>query len=84
MGSFPVEDAKGNLMPYFIAVRNGDSLNLDIVADGNEHVIRARFADADYFYSTDIQQRLEEHLPRLGTFGIIPDIRVFQLTLDFD
>lgn len=64
---FPVEDASGSLLPYFIAVRNGDDLNLDIVAEGNEHVIRARFADADYFYNTDIQQRLEDYLPRLGT-----------------
>src|SRR5690606_29242549 len=35
--------------------------------DGNEHVIRARFADADYFYRADIQKRLEDVLPRLGT-----------------
>ena len=38
----------------------------DIVIDGNEHVIRARF-DADYFFRADIQKRLEDYLPRLGT-----------------
>ena len=64
---FPVEDAQGDLLPYFIAVRNGDAEHLDIVIDGNEHVIRARFADADYFYRADIQKRLEDYLPRLGT-----------------
>jgi glycyl-tRNA synthetase len=64
---FPVEDAKGRLMPYFIAVRNGDAEHLDMVTDGNEHVIRARFADADYFYHADIQRPLESYLPRLGT-----------------
>ncbi|MBN1563039.1 MAG: glycine--tRNA ligase subunit beta [Anaerolineae bacterium] len=64
---FPVEDANGNLMPYFIAVRNGDSNHLDLVIDGNEHVIRARFSDADYFYNADIQKPLENYLPRLGT-----------------
>jgi len=37
------------------------------VIEGNEHVIRARFADADYFYHADIQKPLDEHLPRLGT-----------------
>jgi glycyl-tRNA synthetase len=64
---FPVEDGQGRLLPYFIAVRNGDADFLDLVTDGNEHVIRARFADADYFYSADIQKPLEDFLPRLST-----------------
>jgi len=64
---FPVEDAAGDLLPYFIAVRNGDAEHLDVVIGGNEHVIRARFADADYFYQADIQKPLESYLPRLGT-----------------
>jgi len=64
---FPVENAQGNLLPYFIAVRNGNEEHLDIVTDGNEHVIRARFADADYFYRADVQKPLEAYLPRLGT-----------------
>jgi glycyl-tRNA synthetase len=54
-------------MPYFIAVRNGDDQHLDKVIDGNEHVLRARFADADYFYAQDTQKRLEDFLPRLDT-----------------
>ncbi len=63
---FPV--GKGNqLMPYFIAVRNGDGQGLDTVVDGNEHVIRARFADAAYFVRQDIQKPLEAYLPRLKT-----------------
>ena len=64
---FPVQDADGNLLPYFIAVRNGDAEHLDVVRHGNEHVIRARFADADFFYHADIRQPLESYLPRLGT-----------------
>jgi len=64
---FPVEDTAGDLLPYFIAVRNGDAEHLDVVIGGNEHVIRARFADADYFYRADIQKPLESYLPRLGT-----------------
>ena len=39
-----------SLLPYFITVRNGDNQHLDIVRQGNEHVIRARFADAEFFY----------------------------------
>ncbi len=62
---FPVyKDDK--LLPYFIAVRNGDDEHLDIVRDGNEHVIRARFADAAFFYDKDIKRRLEEFVPELG------------------
>ena len=56
-----------NLLPYFIAVRNGGEEHLDIVRRGNEEVIRARFADADFFYREDTKKPLEEFLPRLAT-----------------
>ncbi len=55
------------LLPYFIAVRNGDTTGLDLVRDGNEHVIRARFADADFFVRDDLKKPLEAFLPRLGS-----------------
>lgn len=64
---FPVEDANGQLMAYFIAVRNGDADHLDKVIHGNEHVLRARFSDARYFYSQDIKKPLADGLPRLET-----------------
>lgn len=64
---FPVEDAAGRLMPYFIAVRNGDAEHLDKVAHGNAQVLRARFSDADFFYKEDLKKPLAEHLPRLST-----------------
>ena len=35
--------------------------------EGNEHVIRARFADADFFVRDDRKHKLEDFLPRLGT-----------------
>ena len=54
-------------MPYFIAVRNGDQTGLDIVTDGNEQVIRARFADANFFIAEDLKHKLEDMLERLGT-----------------
>ena len=65
---FPVEK-EGRLLPYFIAVRNGDHEGLDAVTDGNEHVIRARFADAAYFVREDIKKPLEAYLPRLATLA---------------
>jgi glycyl-tRNA synthetase len=59
--------SEGDLLPYFIAVRNGDDLHLDVVRQGNEDVIRARFADAKFFYEHDTGKPLEEFLPRLDT-----------------
>ena len=64
---FPVVDGDGKLLPYFVAVRNGGEQHLHIVRRGNEEVIRARFADADYFYREDTKRPLNGFLPRLGT-----------------
>ncbi|HLE29174.1 MAG TPA: glycine--tRNA ligase subunit beta [Anaerolineales bacterium] len=62
---FPVEK-NGKLLPHFIAVRNGDSRHLDIVREGNEHVIRARFADAAFFVREDVKRKLEDFRPKLA------------------
>ncbi len=64
---FPVYTREGQLLPYFIAVRNGGKEGLDVVTDGNEQVIRARFADAAYFIREDLKHPLEYYLPRLST-----------------
>ncbi|MDR3576630.1 MAG: glycine--tRNA ligase subunit beta [Anaerolineaceae bacterium] len=64
---FPVETDDTHLLPYFIAVRNGDSQHLEVVIDGNEQVIRARFADAAFFINEDLRHKIEDFLPRLGT-----------------
>ena len=64
---FPVEDGQGRLLPYFITVRNGDAEHLDMVAHGNEQVIKARFSDASFFYHEDLKKPLEDYLPRLST-----------------
>jgi glycyl-tRNA synthetase len=55
------------LLPFFITVRNGDWEGLDLVVEGNEHVIRARFADANFFVREDRKKPLEAYLPRLAT-----------------
>ncbi len=49
---FPVEKEDG-LAPAFVGVRNGDEEHLQNVIKGNEMVIRARLADADFFYEED-------------------------------
>jgi glycyl-tRNA synthetase len=55
------------LLPNFIVVRNGDDQGADLVRQGNEHVVRARFADAQFFVGEDLKHRLEDFRPRLGT-----------------
>jgi len=64
---FPVKDQSGKLLPNFIVVRNGGDQHLDVVADGNAQVIRARFADAAFFIREDQGTTLEQLLPRLST-----------------
>ena len=71
---FPVYAEDGSLLPRFIGVRNGDAEHLDTVTAGNEHVLRARFADAAYFYGKDTRQPLSEFLPRLRTLTFQVDL----------
>ncbi|MFC4076723.1 glycine--tRNA ligase subunit beta [Salinithrix halophila] len=50
---FPVEGEGGQLLPYFVTVRNGDDHALATVAKGNEKVLSARLADARFFFEED-------------------------------
>ena len=52
-------------MPYFVTVRNGDHQHLDKVAKGNEKVLRARLADAAFFYKEDQKLMIDELLKKL-------------------
>jgi glycyl-tRNA synthetase len=63
---FAVE-SDGKLLPHFITVRNGGDEHLDVVRQGNEHVLRARFADAAYFYERDLDRPLEDYRAKLET-----------------
>jgi glycyl-tRNA synthetase beta chain len=53
------------LLPYFITVSNGDPKKSDIIAAGNERVIRARLADGQFFYETDLRHSLESYASQL-------------------
>jgi len=63
---FPIIDKDGKLLPYFIAVRNGNEEGLDEVTLGNERVIAARFKDAEYFLEMDKKTKLIDRLPALS------------------
>jgi glycyl-tRNA synthetase beta chain len=64
---FPVFKAANSkeLLPYFVTISNGDPGKSDIVAVGNERVIRARLADGKFFYHSDLKKPLESFLPQL-------------------
>jgi len=64
---FPVKDKEGKLMPLFITVRNGGSEHLETVQHGNERVLRARLADAQFFFDEDRKKSLAEHRDKLKT-----------------
>ena len=64
---FPVKAADGRLLPVFITVRNGGREHLDVVAHGNERVLRARLADAQFFFDEDRKKSLTGHREKLKT-----------------
>ena len=64
---FAVFDQKQTLLPYFITISNIDSKKPEVVATGNERVIRPRFSDARFFYQQDLKQPLSNLRPRLDT-----------------
>jgi glycyl-tRNA synthetase beta chain len=62
---FPVRDASGALMPWFIAVANLESTDPAQVVAGNQRVVRPRLADAEFFWTTDRRQRLDARIDGL-------------------
>lgn len=64
---FHVVDKKGVLLPHFITVSNIESKDVSKVQEGNERVIRPRFADAEFFWSQDKKSKLIDRKAQLGT-----------------
>ncbi|MFU8856782.1 MAG: glycine--tRNA ligase subunit beta [Deferrisomatales bacterium] len=58
---FAVTDAEGRLLNHFVTVSNTRARDLAVVARGNERVLRARLADARFFFDEDQKTTLEEH-----------------------
>ncbi|MBW4581208.1 MAG: glycine--tRNA ligase subunit beta [Tildeniella nuda ZEHNDER 1965/U140] len=55
------------LLPYFITISNGDPAKREMIAAGNERVIRARLSDGKFFFDADRAIPLENYLPKLET-----------------
>jgi glycyl-tRNA synthetase beta chain len=62
---FPVRDADGRLMPWFVTVSNIESSDPAQVIAGNERVVRPRLSDAAFFWSTDRKSRLDDRCEAL-------------------
>ena len=57
---FAVDDSNGKLSPHFLAVLNTDGDPGGVIRHGHEHVLRARFNDARFFWQTDQKHPLRE------------------------
>jgi len=64
---FYVVDKKGALLPHFITVSNIESKDVTKVREGNERVIRPRFADAEFFWAQDKKSKLIDRSKQLST-----------------
>jgi glycyl-tRNA synthetase beta chain len=62
---FPVVDGAGKLLPSFIGVRDGLSSGNNLVREGYQRVLEARFNDAAFFFGRDAAATLESRLPLL-------------------
>ena len=62
---FAVIDNKGNLMPCFVAVNNTRTKDMNLVATGHEWVLRARLADAQFFYKSDLEYSSKDRVEKL-------------------
>ncbi|HUN54565.1 MAG TPA: glycine--tRNA ligase subunit beta [Smithella sp.] len=62
---FPVVNDAGKLLPYFIAVSNTRPRDIKVVVKGNERVLRARLADASFFFEEDKKVPLENRVESL-------------------
>lgn len=64
---FPIYDKGGKLLPHFIFVSNINPEDPTAIIEGNEKVVRPRLTDAEFFFKTDLKQKLIDRLPRLET-----------------
>jgi glycyl-tRNA synthetase beta chain len=63
---FALRRRDGRLAPHFLAVINLDGDRGGLIRAGHERVLRARFADARFFWQADQKCRLADYLPKLS------------------
>jgi glycyl-tRNA synthetase beta chain len=63
---FAVENRLGEIQPHFLAVINLDKDRAGLVRRGHEKVLRARLADAEFFWQSDQKCRLADYIDKLA------------------
>lgn len=63
---FAVENRSGEVQSHFLAVINLDKDRTGLVRRGHEKVLRARLADAEFFWNSDQKRRLADYSEMLG------------------
>jgi glycyl-tRNA synthetase beta chain len=71
---FPVKNAEGGLLPYFITFSNIESSRPESIKEGNERVITPRLTDAEFFWKQDRKSPLADRVTALSNI-------VFQIKL---
>ena len=82
---FPVykqESGDHTLLPNFITISNGNPNQKKVIAEGNGRVIRARLADAQFFYQADCDEHLDTYLPQLETVTFQEDLGTMRDKVD--
>jgi len=64
---FALAGSDGRLVPRFLVVSNIETTEPGSIIQGNERVLRARLADARFFFDQDRKTRLEARVPKLAT-----------------
>jgi glycyl-tRNA synthetase beta chain len=63
---FPLANKQGKLLAQFLFVSNITTTKPKNIIHGNERVLRARLADARFFYEQDKKTKLSDRVPRLA------------------
>ncbi|MBT9098508.1 glycine--tRNA ligase subunit beta [Methylovulum psychrotolerans] len=63
---FPVKNAEGGLLAHFITFSNIESTRPESIQQGNERVVTPRLADAEFFWTQDRKQTLEQRVETLS------------------
>ncbi|MDX1668931.1 MAG: glycine--tRNA ligase subunit beta [Limnobacter sp.] len=63
---FAITDAQGRMTHRFLLVSNLATNTPELIINGNERVLRARLADAKFFFDQDRKRTLESRLPGLA------------------
>jgi len=75
---FPVRDQQGRLLPFFLAVSDRGEGGGDAIRAGNERVLRARLADARFFWRQDGQRRLAERVEDLAGVAFLEGLGTYR------